>query len=171
MSSNNVNRTEKRKISLFKKMFMQLAICAVIYIIFYLIKNTNYIFSEDVINKTKEFLSHDINFGHIQSQVSSFINDNKDKLGFLAIFGESEENVTEVNSLTNTVANETNADSTNAVGGIGGAETDEIIEDDDNKEKKTQSELDIEYIKKNFEFDLPLKGSITSRYGKRKQLR
>lgn len=167
MSSNNVNRTEKRKISLFKKMFMQLAICAVIYIIFYLIKNTNYIFSEDVINKTKEFLSHDINFGHIQSQVSSFINDNKDKLGFLAIFGESEENVTEVNSLTNTVANETNDDSTNAVGGIGGAETDEIIEDDDNKEKKTQSELDIEYIKKNFEFDLPLKGSITSRYGKR----
>lgn len=146
---------------------MQLAICAVIYIIFYLIKNTNYIFSEDVINKTKEFLSHDINFGHIQSQVSSFINDNKDKLGFLAIFGESEENVTEVNSLTNTVANETNDDSTNAVGGIGGAETDEIIEDDDNKEKKTQSELDIEYIKKNFEFDLPMKGSITSRYGKR----
>ena len=167
MSSNNVNRTEKRKISLFKKMFMQLAICAVIYIIFYLIKNTNYIFSEDVINKTKEFLSHDINFGHIQSQVSSFINDNKDKLGFLAIFGESEENVTEVNSLTNTVANETNDDSTNAIGGIGGAETDEIIEDDDNKEKKTQAELDIEYIKKNFEFDLPLKGSITSRYGKR----
>ena len=35
-------------------MALQLAICAVIYIIFYLIKNTNYIFSEDVINKTKE---------------------------------------------------------------------------------------------------------------------
>ena len=63
VSSNNVNRAEKRNLSLFKKMLMQLAICAVIYIIFYLIKNTNYIFSEDVINKTKEFLSYDINFG------------------------------------------------------------------------------------------------------------
>ena len=62
VSSNTVNRAEKKKLSLFKKMFLQLAICAVIYIIFYLIKNSNYIFSEDVIKKTKEFLSYDINF-------------------------------------------------------------------------------------------------------------
>ena len=81
VSSNNVNRAEKRNLSLFKKMLMQLAICAVIYIIFYLIKNTNYIFSEDVINKTKEFLSYDINFGQIQAQITSFWNDNKNVFG------------------------------------------------------------------------------------------
>ena len=63
VSSDNVN-TSKNEWSLFKKMALQLAICAVIYIIFYLIKNTNYIFSEDVINKTKEMLSYDINFGN-----------------------------------------------------------------------------------------------------------
>ncbi len=82
MSTSNVNRAEKKKISLFKKMMMQLAICAVIYIIFYLIKNTNYIFSDDVIKKTKEFLSYDINFGVIQEQISSFIDSNKDKFNF-----------------------------------------------------------------------------------------
>ena len=82
MSTNNVNRAEKKKMSLFKKMMMQLAICAVIYIIFYLIKNTNYIFSDDVIKKTKEFLSYDINFGVIQEQISLFIDSNKDKFNF-----------------------------------------------------------------------------------------
>ena len=75
VSSNNVNRAETKKLSLFKKMLMQLAICSVIYIIFYLIKNTNYIFSDDVISKTKEFLSYDINLGNIQNQITAFIDD------------------------------------------------------------------------------------------------
>ena len=37
-----------------KKMILQILICIVIYCIFYMIKNTSYIFSADVINKTKE---------------------------------------------------------------------------------------------------------------------
>ena len=167
MSSSNVNRTEKRKISLFKKMLMQLAICAVIYIIFYLIKNTNYIFSDDVINKTKEFLSHDINFGNIQSQVSSFIENNKDKFGFLGITDDNQNANSEENLVANDVTNEIAGEGANVVGGIGGAETNEVVEDEANEEKKSQAELDIEYIKENFEFALPLKGAITSRYGTR----
>lgn len=167
MSSSNVNRSEKRKISLFKKMLMQLAICAVIYIIFYLIKNTNYIFSDDVINKTKEFLSHDINFGNIQSQVSSFIENNKDKFGFLGITDDNQNANSEENLVANDVTNEIAGEGANVVGGIGGAETNEVVEDEANEEKKSQAELDIEYIKENFEFALPLKGAITSRYGTR----
>ena len=54
-------------------MLMQLAICAVIYIIFYLIKNTNYIFSDDVINKTKEFLSYDINLDKYKAKLLHFL--------------------------------------------------------------------------------------------------
>ena len=76
VSSSSVNRVEKKKVSLFKKMIMQLVICSVIYIIFYLIKNTNYIFSDDVINKTKEFLNYDINFGYIGQQITSFLEEN-----------------------------------------------------------------------------------------------
>ena len=148
-------------------MLMQLAICAVIYIIFYLIKNTNYIFSDDVINKTKEFLSHDINFGNIQSQVSSFIENNKDKLGFLGITDNKPNVNSEENLVVNEVTNEIAEEAANAVGGIGGAETNEVIEEEAKGEKKSQAELDIEYVKKNFEFALPLKGTITSRYGTR----
>ena len=88
VSSSSVNRVEKKKVSLFKKMIMQLVICSVIYIIFYLIKNTNYIFSDDVINKTKEFLNYDINFGYIGQQITSFLEENFNRFN---IFNSSQE--------------------------------------------------------------------------------
>lgn len=156
---------------------MQLAICSVIYIIFYLIKNTNYIFSDNVINKTKEILSYDINFGNIQKQVTSFIDQNKDKFAFLNIFDDDENNDV-TNNTSNEMANNT---VTNTVGGIGGATNNEVIDegkvdekagekkDDESKkeEKKSQYELDVEYIKKNYKFKIPVTGTVTSRYGER----
>lgn len=182
VSSDNVNRAEKKKISLFKKMLMQLAICAVIYIIFYLIKNTNYIFSDNVINKTKEFLSYDINFGQIQSQITSFFENNKDKFNFLGIQSNdnNENNNTENNEMVNEiqandVQNQIQEDNTNVIGGIGGAVTNEIVnESEENKEdekdtKKSQYELDVEYIKENYSFILPVTGTVTSRYGQREE--
>ena len=190
VSSSTVNRTEKNKISLFKKMLMQMAICAVIYIIFYLIKNSNYIFSEDVINKTKEFLSYDINFGYIGQQITAFIDNNKDKFSFLGI-GNEEENSTngeaegsnitnEINTVneegvTNTVnetveENEIDNNTINTVGGIGGASTNEIVDETKESEKeKSQEEKDIEYLKANFSFILPVTGTVTSRYGEREE--
>ena len=193
----SVNRVETKKLSLFKKMFFQLVICAMIYVIFYLIKNGNYIFSQDVINKTKEFLSYDINFGQLQNQVSLFLNENK-------FWGENEEGATSnvnevtVNSMTEENVENTNTaidsnnevdasskqdnkesddnankqENTNSVGGIGGAVTNEIIEDNDEEKsdtKKSQSELDIEYIKENYSFILPVTGTVTSRYGAREE--
>ena len=197
VAGDSVNRVETKKLSLFKKMFFQLVICAMIYVIFYLIKNGNYIFSQDVINKTKEFLSYDINFGQIQNKVSLFLNENK-------FWGENEEGATSnvnevtVNSMTeenventNTAVNSNNEvdtsskqdnkesddnankqENTNSVGGIGGAVTNEIIEDNDEEKsdtKKSQSELDIEYIKENYSFILPVTGTVTSRYGAREE--
>ena len=182
VSSDNVNRAEKKKISLFKKMLMQLAICAVIYIIFYLIKNTNYIFSDDVINKTKEFLSYDINFCQIQSQITSFFENNKDKFNFLGIQSNdnNENNNTENNEMVNEIQandiqNQIQEDNTNVIGGIGGAATNEIVnESEGSKEyekdtKKSQYELDVEYIKENYSFILPVTGTVTSRYGQREE--
>ena len=40
VSTSNVNKNEKVKISLFKKMLIQIAICIIIYVIFYVIKNS-----------------------------------------------------------------------------------------------------------------------------------
>ncbi len=167
VSTSNVNKNEKVKISLFKKMLIQIAICIIIYVIFYVIKNSNYIFSDEVLNKTKEFLSYDINFGHIQNSISSFINENKDKYSFLSIFETKEDNENSENTVENSNQNQT--ESVNTVGGIGGADGNEVTEEkqEDKKTKKSQSELDIEYIKENFEFMMPVKGTVTSRYGKR----
>ena len=158
------------------------------------LKNTNYIFSEDVIKKTKEFLSYDINFGNIGQQVTEFINQNKDRFPFLGIFGGNDEenenmesevdaNLVNVNAVTtnevesNTVnANEiaTNTMDTNTVGGVGGAVTNEIVEAEGdtkeaekNTEQKSQYELDVEYIKENYHFIVPVEGTVTSRYGTR----
>ena len=179
VSSNKVN-SSKKKISLFKKMLMQLALCSVIYIIFYLIKNTNYIFSDDVINKTKEFLSYDINFGNIQKSISSFWNDNKNKLNFLGFENNEQENEVQANILQNETANTvdntvdnnsvTEIDNNTIINsvGIGGAETNEIVEEK-TEEQKSQSELDVEYLKDKYSFIIPVTGTVTSRYGKREE--
>lgn len=176
VASSSVNNTKVR-LSLLKKMAMQLAICSVIYIIFYLIKNTNYIFSADVISKTKELLSYDINFQNVYEQVSTFVENNKDKFKLPEVIrkngqeGENginneqanAENIVENTQTENTILNEVN-------GGIGGAGENEVIEEKtDDKSKKSQMELDAEYIKKKASFKIPLKGSITSKYGSREK--
>ena len=183
VSTGVMNNSEKKKISLFKKMFMQLAICAVIYIIFYLIKNTNYIFSDDVISKTKEFLSYDINFGNLQNTVSSFIEQNKDKFGFLGILDKNEEKQENYinDELSNEITNRTNGEDANllnevanSVGGIGGASNNEVVEEKaevetEKKEEKSQYEKDVEYIKEKYSFKIPVTGTVTSRYGQREE--
>ena len=59
--SARVNVSHERNFGMFKKMFLQISICIVIYAIFYMIQNTNYIFSQDIIQKTNEILSYDMN--------------------------------------------------------------------------------------------------------------
>ena len=152
-------------------MMFQIAICTVIYIIFYLIQNSNYIFSEDVLNKTREFLSYDINWENISSQVSSFIENNKDFFGFLGFIDEENtENQNNSNNINNEINQEENNNVNETTGGIGGGDSNEVIEEEqegNNDDGKTQNEKDIEYIKENFSFILPTKGTVTSRYGNR----
>lgn len=69
-----VNVNEQKNYGLFKKLVLQILICLVIYFIFYLIQNGNYIFSENVINKTKEVLSYDINIPQAYEQIKQFVN-------------------------------------------------------------------------------------------------
>jgi cell division protein FtsL len=72
--STKVNISNKKDFGLFRKMIFQILICVFIYIIFYIIQNTNYILSEDMINKTKEILSYDINIKNIYEQGIQYIN-------------------------------------------------------------------------------------------------
>ena len=69
VSTRNVNTREKTEYSLLKKMIIQILVCLLVYLIFYLIHNSNYIFSENVISKTREFLSYDINFQEVFNNI------------------------------------------------------------------------------------------------------
>lgn len=89
------------------------------------------------------------------------------------------ENETEKKN-TNEVANEEidGNNLVNEVGGIGGATTNEILEgvkegnsknEKSGDENKSQYELDVEYLKANYDFIMPVTGTVTSRYGKREE--
>ena len=58
---------------MFKRIILQIAICTVIYFIFYMIQNTNYIFSKNVIKKANEILSYDISLQNLYEQGKKYI--------------------------------------------------------------------------------------------------
>lgn len=183
--TSTVNIQKNVEYRMFKKLILQIVICLLIYFIFYLIKNSNYIFSENVINKTREFLSYDINFQELYYQAEEYYNNN-----IKAIITNSQEETNEiVNETTDDVVNEqienvtqetTNEELTNVEveNGIGGGEEGELLlnnetnqtsADEQNTEGKelTQMEIDANDIKQNYSFILPLKGTISSRFGAR----
>lgn len=196
MSSSQVkDGKEKRQYSLYKKMAIQMLICILIYLIFSLIKQTNYIFSEDVVNKTKELLSKDINFEVLTGEIGKFFQENQDKLDFLGQWlKEDKEEQNEVNvneedanvekkdneskenenkeenkEQENKTQNTANSNTSNTKNGIGGEASKEVVvtTSSASSAKKTQMQIDAEYVKKNFSLVLPAKGTITSNYGTR----
>lgn len=179
--TSTVNTQKKVEYRMFKKLILQIVICLLIYLIFYLIKNSNYIFSENVINKTREFLSYDINFEQLYYQAQNYYNDN-----IKSIIGNLQE---ETNEVTNEMVNEQIENETletvneeltdiQEESGIGGGEegemllTNEIAQtsaDEGNVQEipLTQMEIDANDIKNNYSMILPLKGTISSRFGPR----
>lgn len=165
-------------------MFLQIVICLLIYCIFYLIKNESYVFSEDVINKTKEFLSYDINFQntynyiveYYNKNINPWIQENQQNEGMNETFvnemftnEQVEENIETVNDITENITE-------NNLNGIGGGTDENIIEENvqtsadveqTEEIQLSQMEIDANDIKKDYSFILPLKGTITSRYGPR----
>lgn len=187
MSSSQVKQTnEKRQFSLYRKMLIQILICVLIYLIFSLIKEANYIFSDNVINSTKQFLNQDISFEEISEKVNEFWQNNKEKFNFFINITdedgvENELNI-QINEQENT-SDQTNNELNNEQQSVeektsqidmidlgigGGTENDQTIQTSaDEPSKKTQMEIDSEYIKSNFKMQLPAKGVITSKYGQR----
>lgn len=104
VSSSSVNVNSKPEYKMFKKVILQVLVCLLIYVIFYLIKNSDYIFSADVLEKTKEFLSYDINFQNVYETVSIYCND---AIEWLSGFNEQEEN-NNINEETNTIDEQDN---------------------------------------------------------------
>lgn len=164
--SARVNVSNKKDFGMFKKMILQIAICVVIYGIFYMIQNTNYIFSEDVIKKARYILSYDINIRHLYEKGMQFLNSFTNDVGADSSRSQ-EENLIEsdaVNEMEN-VEEANNEDmSKPQEENIGG----ENVESNDEQNKTlSQMEQDAKDILESKSLIIPLKGTITSRYGLR----
>lgn len=161
-----------------RKMLIQIFVCTLIYLSIYTIQHSNQIFSNDVMNKTKEILSYDISLQALYNQYLKYIENIPNKLNqTLNITNNFEE--TKNNEMLNTENIEQNGNTENS-------ETDNSISNTENLEaentetmaiggveiepvevEKSQEELDIEYVKQNVNIIWPLNGVITSRFGPR----
>lgn len=166
-NTTRVNVNEKKDFSLFKKMILQTLICLVIYAIFYLITNTNFVFSKQVIDEANNILNYDMNFEKIYNSCQSFINTQFN-------FNNSENN-NEMSNEVNTISEE-NVQNQQVIGMNENLENDVLQETETKEEEekseeppkeKTQMELDAEEVKKICEFKKPLSGKITSEFGDR----
>ena len=149
IGTTKVNITEKRDIKLLKKIIIQIIVCLAVYSVFYLVKNNNYIFSEDFINKSKEVLNYDINFQEIYSKIIETI--------------QTEEKTQEA---TNENTEGTNIKTEDAEeSGIGGGKENNEQETKEPESKLTQMEQDAISINNSISFIKPIEGTITSRFG------
>lgn len=64
--------SNRKNYKLFKKMLIQIAACLIIYLVFYIVKNSNYIFSEEFLKQAKEVLSYDINIAETYDGVTNW---------------------------------------------------------------------------------------------------
>ncbi len=142
IGTTKVNITEKRDIKLFKKMIVQIIVCLAVYSVFYIVKNNNYIFSEDFINKSKEILTYDINFQEIYSKIIETIHTEEDAQ---EVINENTEETEE--------------------SGIGGAEEKNKEQTNEQTSELTQMEQDAISIKNSISFIKPIEGTITSKFG------
>ena len=142
-----VNVSNKKDIRLFKKMFIQILVCLSIYSIFYIVKNNNYIFSEDMLNKTKEILNYDVNFSELYYSII-------ERLKNYGILPQEESNKETTEDLEENAEN--NVDENN-IGGAG--------ENTQDISGLTQMEQDAINIKNSINFINPIEGTITSTFG------
>lgn len=76
VASSSVNVGKTRKVSLGRKMIIQILACLVIYIVMQIFHGYNNIFSDNVINQVKAMLSYDVNFQELYNQFVEYFNGN-----------------------------------------------------------------------------------------------
>lgn len=173
----NIRRVAKpkRNVKLLKKMIKQIIVCLIIYGIFYLIVNNNYIFSEDFTQKARELLSQDINFSQIYSIIQNKINE----IILNNVEENKEEKKEEVPVVEKTDDEKVKEEIQNNEENIGGAEelpteeepNVEIAETEKTEETEKPElsimEQDANYIKSKVNFIKPVIGKISSMFGPR----
>ena len=150
----------RKDYKLLKKLFLQIAVCSLIYITFYIVKNSNYIFSADFLKQAKEVLSYDINIAQTYDNISNWF----------ALLGKENKEIIPV-------AEEETTEQTDAVVQEETVKIEDIADAAVHEEQtlsvteapsSTPEPLtDAEIIKSNYSIIKPLTGTITSRFGNR----
>ena len=161
VSSNAVNTSTRRELRSVKKMILQISICIVIYIIVYLIQNSNYIFSEEFISKAKEILNYDINMKEKVSQVIKQFEENKQ----INLFFNGEQQENEQEPKDEEKNNE--GEQQNVVVDENTLSATDTTNYQEEVSSYNQMQIDADDIKNNYDLTLPLKGTITSQFGLR----
>ncbi len=176
VSTTSVNIGKRNKVSLGKRMIIQLLICSCIYGLIFLIKDKDNYFSKQTIETLSNVLNYDINLYDAYNKcVEYFRNTKFPKLKENELVENKEEAVSEETSEKSTQENleekndnSSNTEVENAVNenteGAGGAE---IPQEQVSEQSKTQMEIDAEYIKQNYNIIKPVNGGITSGFGDR----
>ena len=169
ISTTRVNVNSGKDFKILKKMIWQIIICLTIYGIYYSIINNNYIFSEDVINKSKEILAYDIDFNKIYNECINYINkftdNSKEDVSKDEIIETNEEqnNNDSNENMTNVQTNDVSEQEEN-IGGADNSQQDNQNASQNNLET-SQEEQDISDIKNKVNFIMPLEGTISSKFG------
>lgn len=184
--------TRKIKGKMINKMIIQMIVCVIIYTCIYMLQYSNYLFSKDMVDKTKEVLSYDISIENLYNKSNEFFSNLQKKFNW-GVNNEQNDNVNEEAQDQNT--EETNIENSNAESSENTSEANnenvdnseisqngastEVTNNDttqlavggadetQQEEEKSQEEQDIEYVKQNVSIIWPIKGVITSRFGNR----
>ena len=184
--------TRKIKGKMINKMIIQMIVCVIIYTCIYMLQYSNYLFSKDMVDKTKEVLSYDISIENLYNKSNEFFLNLQKKFNW-GVNNEQNDNVNEEAQDQNT--EETNSENSNAESSENTSEANnenvdnseisqngastEVTNNDttqlavggadetQQEEEKSQEEQDIEYVKQNVSIIWPIKGVITSRFGNR----
>ena len=142
---------------LLKRMIIQILVCLLIYFIFYIMKNGNYLFSEEINEKIKAVLSYDMNLQEQYKKVTEFINSNNEN---------TEKNTETVNELIEAQMEEL----VNEGGAIEEStlitESTEVLPVEE-ASSMSQTQIDAQEIKSKYSLIKPADGTITSRFGLR----
>lgn len=161
-------KKNKKDFTLFKKLIMQIIVCLIIYVVVYVIKNSNYIFSQQFLDKVNEVLSYDIDLERYYNNMIDFFNSNKslEQQNDVNDDNKEQNNVEENNVEQDNKQQDTNTQD-NKEENIGGANEQEAKVEQENTQNLSQMEIDSIDIKNTYTLIKPLEGKVTSRFGQR----
>lgn len=160
-----LNLGEKREYGLFKRMTLQIIVCLMLYLAFCAVQNSNVIFSEQVINKTREIMSYDININQIRDVALDYIN----KLKNIGVIIPVENQETGEQKKEENINNQ---EQSQELQGLLEQSAQIVLEQEtlykEEASSISQIEEDADYIKQNYSFIRPIEGgTISSRFGSR----